>query len=254
LRGTGIRFVLARILSMAHDNTMTCGEGNIIPDELLARVPDSQGGTGRHRCVVCAYVRGVEARRRVDTITLLPGLERCRHNSQAPTPILAILAHSQAGPARHKCATCAFQIGFDDEANAEAQAAADVATEAATHGSDHIAGEVEGREILRVSREYERSPQNRAAAIRIHGTICAACGFDFDAFYGRAHARSYIEVHHLEPLAQRGEGLVDPTTDLRPLCANCHSMVHRDPMHVLPIEQLQVLITEARGNQTARRE
>lgn len=235
---------------------MTCAEGNTIPEALLARVPGSQGGTGRHCCVVCAYAQGVAARRRVATLVLLPDLEECRHGRQAPAAILAWLAPSQAGAARHKCTNCAFQLGFEEEgqglAVAEAQAQANVATEEATHGSDEFTGEVEGRAILRISRGYERSPRNRAIAVRVHGTICVGCGFDFDLIYGQAHARSYIEIHHLDPLAQHGERQVDPVTDLRPLCANCHSMVHRNPAQVLSIEDLRDLIRQAEENQGHR--
>jgi predicted HNH restriction endonuclease len=73
------------------------------------------------------------------------------------------------------------------------------------------------------------------------------CGFNFDSFYGAAYARSYIEVHHLNPLAGGGERVVDPVAGLRPLCANCHSMVHRRPGVVLSIEELHQLIAAARA-------
>ena len=79
---------------------------------------------------------------------------------------------------------------------------------------------------------------------------CVACGFNFDAFYGAAYARSYIEVHHLNPLAGGGARVVDPAADLRPLCANCHSMVHRRPGTILSIEELRQLIAAARAHHT----
>jgi putative restriction endonuclease len=75
-----------------------------------------------------------------------------------------------------------------------------------------------------------------------------ACGFNFDAFYGAAYARSYIEVHHLRSLAAGGRRVTDPVADLRPLCANCHSMVHRRPGVVLSIEELRQLIAAARAH------
>jgi predicted HNH restriction endonuclease len=78
-----------------------------------------------------------------------------------------------------------------------------------------------------------------------------ACGFNFDAFYGAAYACSYIEVHHLNPLAAGGERVIDPVADLRPLCANCHSMVHRRPGAVLSIEDLRQLIQQARAHREA---
>lgn len=78
--------------------------------------------------------------------------------------------------------------------------------------------------------QYERSPVNRAACIATYGARCQACGFDFGEAYGPL-ADGYIEVHHIVPVSQMGGGyLVDPVRDLVPLCANCHSVVHRrDP-------------------------
>lgn len=37
-----------------------------------------------------------------------------------------------------------------------------------------------------------------------------------------------ILVHHLELLAKKtGKHAVDPIKDLRPVCANCHLVIHR---------------------------
>ncbi len=224
-----------------------CAHGTTMPDDVLARIPDSQAGSGRHKCIVCAYAQGVARACRAAEIRFLGVTETCRHGREAPTEVLLALPASQAYPGRHKCATCAFQFGFESGIRAaEAWAQADVATEQATHGIEGVCGEAEGREIFRLSRAFERNPKNRVAAIRAHGTTCAACGFNFDAFYGAEHARSYIEIHHLYPLAAGGQRVVDPVADLRPLCSNCHSMVHRDPGRVLSIEQLKHLIQQAR--------
>ena len=77
---------------------------------------------------------------------------------------------------------------------------------------------------------YERSPLNRAACIAIHGSACKACGFDFGRIYGPI-GEGYIEVHHLIPVSKMGGAyIVSPASDLIPLCANCHAIVHRqDP-------------------------
>jgi hypothetical protein len=227
----------------------TCDHNSTIPDDVLARIPGSQAGSGRHRCVICAYARGVAAARRAATVQELGETESCNHGSEAPSEILRALQESQAGGGRHKCCTCAFQFGFQSlTADIEAQTRADVETEDATHGVESTGGHAEGREIFRQSRTYERNPRNRAAAIRAHGTTCVACGFNFDTFYGVAYARSYIEVHHLNLLAGGGERVIDPIADLCPLCANCHSMVHRRPGNVLSIEDLQRLIEQARAH------
>ncbi|MBK9470033.1 MAG: HNH endonuclease [Gammaproteobacteria bacterium] len=78
-----------------------------------------------------------------------------------------------------------------------------------------------------VVNKYERSPANRAACIAVHGSVCKVCGFDFGKFYGQ-FGQGYIEVHHRIPIAKMsGNYVVNPVTDLVPLCSNCHSVVHR---------------------------
>lgn len=56
--------------------------------------------------------------------------------------------------------------------------------------------------------------------------------------YG-AIGKAFIHVHHLEPLSLTdGEYELDPIADLRPVCPNCHAMLHRQEK-LLTIEQLQ---------------
>ncbi|MFM0488164.1 HNH endonuclease [Paraburkholderia graminis] len=75
---------------------------------------------------------------------------------------------------------------------------------------------------------YERDPDARAAAIAHYGCRCCACGFDFEAKYGEL-GRGFIHVHHILDLATIGaEYQVDPIKDLRPVCPNCHAMLHKD--------------------------
>lgn len=62
-----------------------------------------------------------------------------------------------------------------------------------------------------------------------HGgqVVCECCGFDFGAAYG-ALGEDFMEVHHLSPISQQpGAHTICPETDLVPLCANCHAMIHR---------------------------
>ena len=84
----------------------------------------------------------------------------------------------------------------------------------------------EGRRLVVLQEQVERSAAARARAIAIRGTDCMACGFSFGAAYGELGA-GFVEVHHLAPIASAGVRAVDPRTDLVVLCANCHSMVHR---------------------------
>lgn len=57
---------------------------------------------------------------------------------------------------------------------------------------------------------------------------CAACDFDFLDFYGE-RGRGYIEAHHSIPISSSEFRGRTKLSDLVPLCANCHRMVHRAP-------------------------
>jgi 5-methylcytosine-specific restriction protein A len=90
---------------------------------------------------------------------------------------------------------------------------------------------------------FERSPSNRAAAIALLGAYCNACGFDFAKVYG-ALGEGFIEVHHRIPVSKMGTGyVVTPATDLVPLCANCHQMVHRKDPPIL-VDEIRELLLE----------
>ena len=90
---------------------------------------------------------------------------------------------------------------------------------------------------------YERDRAARRACIEHWGMSCVVCGFNFAARYGDIGV-NYIHVHHLTPLAAvAAEYTVDPVADLRPVCPNCHAMLHRaDPP--LPIESLRRRLAE----------
>ncbi len=101
---------------------------------------------------------------------------------------------------------------------------------------------VEGQQTQRWTNTYERSPQLRAAAIRVHGLVCMGCGFNFETKYGAIGA-GFIEVHHTKPISSLGGAAsVDPTSDLVVLCSNCHSIVHRKRPSPLSLEALRTLV------------
>ncbi len=104
---------------------------------------------------------------------------------------------------------------------------------------------VEGaRKTVRVNA-YERDPRARRACIKQYGPICVVCGFDFEAVYGII-GRGFIHVHHLNPLGLTdGEYELDPITDLRPVCPNCHAMLHR-PEKLLSIKELVSVLRRRR--------
>ena len=91
----------------------------------------------------------------------------------------------------------------------------------------------EGEIIEMHIAKHERNVALRVACIEHfsaqHGgaVVCEACGLSFGERYGEI-GEGYIEVHHLSPISQtEWSHTVDPTTDLVPLCANCHAMIHR---------------------------
>ena len=89
-----------------------------------------------------------------------------------------------------------------------------------------IAAEEEGApEEIWISR-YERSRLNRALCLAYHGYNCTACGINLREVYGEV-ARSFIHVHHLNPLAVTGSRVPDPVKEMCPLCPNCHAIAHR---------------------------
>ena len=74
---------------------------------------------------------------------------------------------------------------------------------------------------------YERNSQARKKCIEKYGAICSICNFDFKKIYGSL-GEGYIHVHHLTPLSEiNKEYKVNPIKDLRPVCPNCHAMLHR---------------------------
>lgn len=96
----------------------------------------------------------------------------------------------------------------------------------------------EGAVIEVVANRYERDRKARAACIRHWGAKCSVCDLDFAQRYGNLGA-GFIHVHHLRELSDIGHTYeVDPVKDLRPICPNCHAMVHRRHPSV-PISKLR---------------
>jgi 5-methylcytosine-specific restriction enzyme A len=90
---------------------------------------------------------------------------------------------------------------------------------------------------------YERDPRARAACLKHWGAHCCVCDLHFERRYGNL-GKNFIHVHHIQPLAR---GLrrhkVHPVKDLRPVCPNCHAMLHR-PKKLMTIEKLKALLAE----------
>ncbi|MHA3064599.1 HNH endonuclease [Acinetobacter sp. ANC 4641] len=99
----------------------------------------------------------------------------------------------------------------------------------------------EGRDKTITLKTYDRSQKARQACIDYFGYNCTVCGFNFESKYGKI-GRTFIEVHHLKPISEfNEEHLIDPIEGLRPVCANCHRMLHSS-QQVLSIEELKALM------------
>ncbi|RJP33350.1 MAG: restriction endonuclease [Candidatus Omnitrophota bacterium] len=74
--------------------------------------------------------------------------------------------------------------------------------------------------------QYERNAKARKKCIAHYGSICFICGFDFGEKYGSL-VKGFIHVHHIVSLSYiDGKYKVDPIADLRPVCPNCHAVIH----------------------------
>ncbi len=68
--------------------------------------------------------------------------------------------------------------------------------------------------------------------------------FDFEHTYG-VMGHGFIHIHHIKPLSEIGERYeVSTIQDLRPVCPNCHDMIHKQSPP-LSIEEIKTLIKSA---------
>lgn len=97
---------------------------------------------------------------------------------------------------------------------------------------------IEGAKRIITVNSYERNNRARQLCIRYYGLKCQVCDFDFEKTYGEI-GKDFIHVHHLIKVADIGEKYeVDPIKHLRPVCPNCHAMLHRQEPP-LTIEELK---------------
>ncbi len=101
----------------------------------------------------------------------------------------------------------------------------------------------EGTATQITQSRYERNPYARIACIEHYGYSCSVCDFNFVSRYGKL-GNNFIHVHHLTQVATIGKKYsVDPIEDLRPVCPNCHAMLHKKNPP-LTIEELKALINQ----------
>lgn len=95
--------------------------------------------------------------------------------------------------------------------------------------------------IKRVTvNRYERDKVARLRCIEYWGSNCAVCGFDFLSRFGEL-GRGFIHVHHLTPISSiKSDYQLDAENDMRPVCPNCHAMLHRKfpPYNIEELKEL----------------
>jgi predicted HNH restriction endonuclease len=100
--------------------------------------------------------------------------------------------------------------------------------------------------VKRISiNAYERSTRAREECLLHYGCKCSVCDINLSDIYGEI-AQGHIHVHHLMPLSEiNSEYQIDPIADLRPICPNCHYMIH---LNAPPnsIEELREMINSNR--------
>jgi hypothetical protein len=90
---------------------------------------------------------------------------------------------------------------------------------------------------------YERSRKARTKCIEHYGWDCAVCDFNMAELYGPL-GEGVIHVHHLRELNSLGaEYEVDPIKDLRPVCPNCHAILHASSP-AMSVKRLRKLLSK----------
>ena len=76
--------------------------------------------------------------------------------------------------------------------------------------------------------------------------MCSVCGFDFKKIYGEL-GEGYIQMHHENPIYQYSDDgfetyISEAVKNMKPLCANCHCMVHRNKGRLISITELKAIM------------
>ncbi|CAB5497314.1 DUF262 domain-containing protein, partial [Bathymodiolus thermophilus thioautotrophic gill symbiont] len=93
---------------------LTCDKGSKVSSHLIDGLNINQGGSGRHRCVICAYTYGKEdgEKKQLD-FEDENNIETCVHDKKAIKSRIKSIHENQAPTqGRHKCAICAYSFGY----------------------------------------------------------------------------------------------------------------------------------------------
>jgi hypothetical protein len=115
---------------------------------------------------------------------------------------------------------------------------------------------LEGGKHIRRHILTERNPRLRARAkdlwrSKMGRLQCIVCGFDFEQHYGEIGS-DFIEMHHEDPVSISHRPRLVTPLQLKPVCANCHRMIHRQ-RPFLSSRNLKLAVTKARSNKRLHR-
>jgi hypothetical protein len=109
----------------------------------------------------------------------------------------------------------------------------------------------EGLRQRKNSIAYERSNAVRRAAIEFYRRndghlVCSICDFDFYESYGD-DGKDFIEIHHEKPLYEtEGEDRIiflnEAVLSVKPVCSNCHRIIHRNKREARTITEMNIII------------
>jgi hypothetical protein len=112
--------------------------------------------------------------------------------------------------------------------------------------STQVFGEGSVRQVT--VNAYERSSEARSLCIAYYEARCFICKLDFAAVYGKA-VEGFIHVHHLRQLSEIGAQYeVNAIEDLRPVCPNCHAVIHSRRNDPYSIEEVRAMILAAKNS------
>ena len=98
-----------------------------------------------------------------------------------------------------------------------------------------------------IGKEVRRNRGARILCIEQKGSTCVVCGFNSKDAYG---VEGIVHAHHVNPFAEMNPGEtrdINPTTDLEPVCPNCHALIHsKGKQEWYTIEEARELVASHR--------
>ena len=177
-------------------------------------VLNTSGGRGSHYLMLhrsgCHHISGYTTMQSEGAFTTNGYVKVCSNSLSDVQRWIA--TNREASAAFKPCATC----------HSRAEQSIPQLAEEVPSQATRIEGAVQTITI----NAYERNVAARTDCIAHYGCTCAVCGIDFAESYG-AEAEGFIHVHHLKPISEiKGKYVIDPAKDLRPVCPNCHAVIH----------------------------